>query len=506
MKKNKSDFVFTLSSIKKSFDIEEFVGRLWEFIDDRLIDLILDTSIYLKEANIIFGGEEYMEIDQVNELKKNIYVDFYDNQKNKVIRNEIYNDIFNGTLLPKISDNFKLELFFQNKNESHYLIYSNFNKKRIYIACKKNLNEDKVDSYIVNFSDKKISKLDFLRDFIQNNSINDKKEKNIFDIPENYFSEETGLQQEDYYYFFVKSNLPKINFKNKNKREALKIIHGDVSAIKDLPENLAKNKNFILELIRLSEFTKLPLYFLEDIYKKDKDIVYEAIKKTGNAFQFAHESLKKDRKFVLKVVEYDGYALKYVDQKLKKDKEVALVAFKDFGTVDYGTGGCLQYLDESLKNDREVVIAALAFNGTALEYASNELKKDKEIVLNAIRNETEAIKFADSSLRNNKQFILDAVRRSSGLILEYLEENLKKDKNFVLEILSLDGWSLRWADKSLMKDKDLVLKAIKLDVRNFGDIDENLAKDKKFILEALKENPKVKDYLSDEFKNDNEIK
>ena len=115
MKKNKSDFDFKLSTIKKSFDVEEFIERLWEFLDDRLIDLILDTSIYLKEANTIYGGEEYMEIDQVNELLENIYVDFYDNPKNKSIRNEIYNDIFNGTLLPKISDNFKLELFFKTK-------------------------------------------------------------------------------------------------------------------------------------------------------------------------------------------------------------------------------------------------------------------------------------------------------------------------------------------------------------------------------------------------------
>ena len=83
MKKNKSDFDFRLSTIKKSFDTEEFIGRLWEFLDDRLIDLILDTSIYLKEANTIYGGEEYMEIDQVNELLENIYVIFMITQKIK---------------------------------------------------------------------------------------------------------------------------------------------------------------------------------------------------------------------------------------------------------------------------------------------------------------------------------------------------------------------------------------------------------------------------------------
>ena len=161
-KKNKSDFDFKLSSIKKSFDIEEFNRWLWEYLYTSqlnnfssevgavtLVELILDTSIYLKEVNTIYGGEGYMEEDQGNELLENIYVDFYDNPKNEVIKNQIYNDIFNGTLLPKISDNFKLELFFHNKNQSHYLIYSNYEKLRIYIACTKDLKNSKTILMIV---------------------------------------------------------------------------------------------------------------------------------------------------------------------------------------------------------------------------------------------------------------------------------------------------------------------------------------------------------------------
>lgn len=380
MKKNKSDFDFRLSTIKKSFDTEEFIGRLWEFLDDRLIDLILDTSIYLKEANTIYGGEEYMEIDQVNELLENIYIDFYDNPKNKAIRNEIYNDIFNGTLLPKLNDNFKLELFFQNKSQSHYLIYSDYKKQRIYIACTKDLKNLKTTAYIVSVSENEISKMEFLNKFIDNNGILDTKENYIFNYDEHFFSEETSLNRIDFYLYTLKSFLPEINLSNKTKENILDIVSEDVSALKALPSKFKKDKKFILKAIKKCESSVLPLYYLDDDLKKDKEIVFEATKESGTPFKFAHENLKNDRDFVLKVVEHNGFALEFVAPSLQKDEEVVLRAIEDFETLEYSSGRVIQYADKSLQKNKEFILKAIEKNTEVFEHLSSNFKKDPQII------------------------------------------------------------------------------------------------------------------------------
>jgi len=407
MKKNKTDFNFKLSNIKKNFDVQDFVDSIWEYIDGSLIYPILDSSIFIEESNNTFNGVSDVDLDQINEFQKNIYSKFLIDSKNKDIKNEIYEDIFDGSFLPKISDNFKLELFFQYKNESHYLIYSKQGNLRIYIACIKDLKKNKIEAYVVNCSKDKISKLHFLGDFIYENCIKNSEENFLFENPENYISEETGLAYTDYYLFFVKSNLPKINLSKKTRKEILQIIERDNSILEDLPNKLRKNKDFIIEAIKLCKQAPLPLYYVDDIFKKDKEVVFEAIKQDEGAFQFAHKDLKKNKDFVLEVLNFRGDVLRYIDNSLKKDKEVALLAFEDL------VGYQLKYLDKSLKNDFEVVYAAVHMHGSALEFASDQLKRNEDIVLKAISSDPKSIKYADTKLKENKKFIQKAINQNS---------------------------------------------------------------------------------------------
>ena len=407
MKKNKSDFDFKLSNIKKNFDIDDFVYSIWEYIDGSLVYPILDSSIFIQEANNTFDGQHNMDIDQINELQENIYSNLLIDPKNKNIKNQIYEDMFDGSFLPKISDNFKLELFFQYKNESHYLIYSKYNNLRIYIACVKDFKKNKIEAYVVNCSEDKISKMHFLGECIYENSIKNSEDNFLFERPENYISEETGLPYTDYYLFFVKSNLPKIDLSKKTRKEILQIIELDNSVLEDLPNELRKNKDFIFEVIKSCKQAPLPLYYLDDIFKKDKEVVFEAIKQDEGAFQFAHKDLKKDKDFVLKILNFRGDVLRYIDNSLKKDKEVALLAFEDL------VGYQLKYLDKSLKNDFEVVYAAVHMHGSALEFASDQLKRNEDIVLKAISSDPKSIKYADTKLKENKKFIQKAINQNS---------------------------------------------------------------------------------------------
>ena len=59
----------------------------------------------------------------------------YDDKKNKEFKLKINKYQFDGTLLPKLSENFKLEQYFDFCLESHYLIYSKSKKNYLYIFC-----------------------------------------------------------------------------------------------------------------------------------------------------------------------------------------------------------------------------------------------------------------------------------------------------------------------------------------------------------------------------------
>jgi len=84
-----------------------------------------------------------------------------------------------------------------------------------------------------------------------------------------------------------------------------------------------------------------------------------------------------DKKEALKIVQKDPtYGIKDLSDKFKKDKEIVLEAVKH---DPYGVA--LEHADKKLRADKEVVLAALKNDGSALKYADESLKKDKEIVL-----------------------------------------------------------------------------------------------------------------------------
>ena len=73
-----------------------------------------------------------------------------------------------------------------------------------------------------------------------------------------------------------------------------------------------------------------------------------------------------------------------------------------------------------------VALAAVAQNGWALEYADESLKKDREFVLAAVAKRGWALRFADDSLKKDREVVLAAVATASTS-LQYADESLKKD-------------------------------------------------------------------------------
>ncbi|MCU9936310.1 DUF4116 domain-containing protein [Mycoplasmopsis cynos] len=158
------------------------------------------------------------------------------------------------------------------------------------------------------------------------------------------------------------------------------------------------------------------------------------------ALQFASEELKKEfgknRDIMLEVVKWNGNALRYASEELKKDREVVLEVMKR----DYRVA--LQYASKELWSDKDVVLEAVKRDYRVLQYASKELWSDKDVVLEVMKQ------YGDIFLNLFTLFISDEMKKEFG-----------KNRDIMLEAVKRNGYALQFASEELKKDKDVVLEA-----------------------------------------------
>ena len=267
-----------------------------------------------------------------------------------------------------------------------------------------------------------------------------------------------------------------------DKKEALEIVKEDGFALETLSEEFKKDRDVVLEAIKTSGMGGLQN--ADKKFYKDRDLILIAVTKDGICLNRADENLKKDKEIVLAACKNNGDALGDAHDTLKKDKEIVLVAVKN-------SGWALQHADENLKKDRDIVIEAVKQNGTAIEYAHPDLKKDRDIVIEAVKRDGTAIEYLDESFKNDREIVLKAVS-TLGLqsALQCVAENFKKDKEIVKAALdgSIDAFD--YADKTLYEDKDFI-KSLMINEKGVNVLDSlsrskaKLADDKEIINLAL---------------------
>jgi len=258
-----------------------------------------------------------------------------------------------------------------------------------------------------------------------------------------------------------------------DKKEALEIVKEDGFALETLSEEFKKDRDVVLEAIKTSGMGGLQN--ADKKFYKDRDLILIAVTKDGICLNRADENLKKDKEIVLAACKNNGDALGDAHDTLKKDKEIVLVAVKN-------SGWALQHADENLKKDRDIVIEAVKQNGTAIEYAHPDLKKDRDIVIEAVKRDGTAIEYLDESFKNDREIVLKAVS-TLGLqsALQCVPENFKKDKEIVRAALDGGFDAFDHADKTLYEDKDFI-KSLMIN-ENGGGVLSSLSKSKAKLAE-----------------------
>lgn len=270
----------------------------------------------------------------------------------------------------------------------------------------------------------------------------------------------------------------------KDKELVLRAVKKDVGSLQFAPQELLSNKDFAMEAI---EINGLSYEFLSPELKLDRQVARAAVTQDGSALEFFPEELKKDRELVYKALQQKGTALEFASafwddkmlvtaavkndpaafqwasQELRADRDLWLQVcptrlehWKNRGEVQkevQNEGTVLSMADPLLLKDEEVIFEAAVQNPRVLERVD---PRSEDFLLRLARQDLTALRYADIQSREVAEKALEI----SGLALEFLPEELKADKELVLEAVGRAGMALAFAAPELRNDREVVLRAV----------------------------------------------
>ena len=187
-------FKFDFDYIKKNLNQKNFLKDIY----------VLPKNSNKVSGDKYGGGDMFAEMVLKNCLDVDpndgddeVYNNYYEQEKNQEFKLKINKYQFDGTLLPKLSDNFKLEQHFDFYLQSHYLIYSKSKKNYLYIWYHSDLG----DNYVKKILKKKLNRVQFFEFIIER----DKKE-GLFQAYayDNFYTSTDGI---DYNYLYEQGKL-----------------------------------------------------------------------------------------------------------------------------------------------------------------------------------------------------------------------------------------------------------------------------------------------------------
>ncbi len=101
---------------------------------------------------------------------------------------------------------------------------------------------------------------------------------------------------------------------------------------------------------------------------------------------------------------------------------------------------------------------------------------------------------------NKNQFINVLKKFQHSFTFRFVSPELKKNREFVLEVLKINGLVLEYVSPEFQADPELVLEAVKQNGDAFEFVSQKLKENREFVLEAMDINWKVLKYTSEELR------
>jgi len=143
-------------------------------------------------------------------------------------------------------------------------------------------------------------------------------------------------------------------------------------------------------------------------------------------------------------------------------------------------------LSEIVFSDRNIMTRQISVNGLKLKFATSLLKKDPEFVSQAVKNNPHSFQYASPELKNDLMFVKKLLKQINWheSLFQYLGENLKKNKQFIMEFVEKNGFVLKYLEHSMI-DREMVIKALENNKKCFLFIPQCFLEDENFVFEKL---------------------
>ena len=89
-----------------------------------------------------------------------------------------------------------------------------------------------------------------------------------------------------------------------------------------------------------------------------------------------------------------------------------------------------QHADERMREAIPLFILGISSGDWQFKEYPEELRSDKEVVLEVVKQDGFALEYASEELRSDKEFVLEAIKKS-GFALEYASEALQNDPEII---------------------------------------------------------------------------
>lgn len=246
-----------------------------------------------------------------------------------------------------------------------------------------------------------------------------------------------------------------------------------------LPENLAKNKNFILELCQLE------LSFM------DKSKIITDL----NILNYCSKELLGDKDFALSLL--DGYVTPHTfslfSDKLKDDEDIATKALTKESIYtrskkrikDIYCGDMLRHISTRLRDSKDFVLRLAEkfkeIKGTIyIVDCSYNLRNDRSLTLQLAS--VGVLRSIPKEFSEDKELLLIYIKNSTQLYdCHHFLQQFNDDRDVILSLAEIKFLSFQMIPAKFKLDKDILLEVGKHFTIAFSEIDPEIKKDKVFI-------------------------
>ncbi len=351
-----------------------------------------------------------------------------------------------------------------------------------------------------------------------------------------------------------------------NEALVRKAIQHDPHNLQYAGEDIRKNMQFMQEMVEI-DGTLLKYYLGEEETSNYQNLVLKAVNKNGFAMQYVADSLKGNERmakaafrqnpealehiaielvtsqdFMLECIEQNGLAMQWIAEQIDTniaeentrmrvvrsfqqliisqenlnpriqtiqeqfDREAFMVSAAKVNCMS------LQHMPEKYLNNPNVVNAAISHNGQAIQFAAVPLKNDSDIALAAFKQSPLILDILNDELVKNKNFMLSCIAHNSlamDFITKFLnasESNAAAGMGFLgLEMSNEDFVARVEAIRAVFDSEEFMISAARVNGLSLKHMPENYRHHRNVVKAAISQNTLVIQYLGEDFENDSEM-